>query len=59
MTGQNYGLYCEFGVGDGTSLNQLAEFRPDRFFHGFDSFEGLRDSLTNACRQKATVRPYL
>jgi len=35
------GLYCEFGVGDGITIRQLAELRPDRIFHGFDSFFGL------------------
>jgi hypothetical protein len=35
------GLYCEFGVLNGVSLNYLADKAPERTWHGFDSFEGL------------------
>lgn len=35
------GLVAEFGVYEGTSLIQIAEFFPDRTVHGFDSFVGL------------------
>jgi hypothetical protein len=31
----------EFGVWYGTSINWMANTRPDNVFHGFDSFEGL------------------
>jgi hypothetical protein len=34
------GLYLEFGVASGTSINQLAE-KTSKIVHGFDSFEGL------------------
>jgi hypothetical protein len=34
-------LNLEFGVFSGTTINCLAEERPDLQFHGFDSFEGL------------------
>lgn len=35
------GAFCEFGVYSGTSINCFAEHRPEIFFDGFDSFEGL------------------
>lgn len=35
------GLFLEFGVYSGTSINFFASQRPDVVFHGFDSFEGL------------------
>jgi Methyltransferase domain len=34
------GLYCEFGVWTGLTVNHIAS-RTDRTIHGFDSFEGL------------------
>lgn len=34
------GLYCEFGVESGTSINFIAS-RTNHIIHGFDSFEGL------------------
>ena len=34
-------LNLEFGVFSGTTINCVAEQRPDLQFHGFDSFEGL------------------
>jgi len=34
-------LNLEFGVFSGTTINAIAENRPDLQFHGFDSFEGL------------------
>ncbi|HEX2533019.1 MAG TPA: class I SAM-dependent methyltransferase, partial [Chitinophagaceae bacterium] len=34
------GLYCEFGVWKGNSINYMAR-KVDREFHGFDSFTGL------------------
>jgi|694.fasta_scaffold104684_3 hypothetical protein len=33
--------FLEFGVWQGRSINYMALVRPDCFFHGFDSFEGL------------------
>ncbi|MGZ9014673.1 MAG: TylF/MycF/NovP-related O-methyltransferase [Burkholderiales bacterium] len=35
------GAHCEFGVFSGTTINYLAEQRPDIRFDGFDSFRGL------------------
>ena len=34
------GLYCEFGVGSGTTIKHLAS-KTKHTIHGFDSFEGL------------------
>lgn len=38
------GLYLEFGVFSGNSINQMAETKKDRIFYGFDSFEGLPET---------------
>jgi predicted O-methyltransferase YrrM len=38
---KNEGLYCEFGVHTGGSINFIAERIPQRIIYGFDSFEGL------------------
>lgn len=35
------GLYCEFGVYTGGTINFIAEAAPHQIIHGFDSFEGL------------------
>ncbi|HUY00113.1 MAG TPA: class I SAM-dependent methyltransferase [Candidatus Deferrimicrobium sp.] len=35
------GLFLEFGVWKGFSLNYLSDCRPDKIFYGFDSFYGL------------------
>lgn len=35
------GLYLEFGVYDGTSINFIASYNPTATIYGFDSFEGL------------------
>ena len=40
---KNEGLFLEFGVFSGTSINFFADRRHDVVFHGFDSFEGLPD----------------
>jgi predicted O-methyltransferase YrrM len=37
---QTDGLYCEFGVAGGTSINFIADLLPGKTIHGFDSFEG-------------------
>jgi hypothetical protein len=44
------GLYAEFGVYKGDSINRLARLRPRQVFHGFDSFEGLPESWTLGAR---------
>lgn len=35
------GLFLEFGVFSGTSINQIAKLKPEDAVYGFDSFEGL------------------
>ena len=35
------GLYLEFGVDTGRSINYIANQNKDKKIHGFDSFEGL------------------
>ena len=35
------GLYAEFGVNQGGTINYIAKKKPDSMIHGFDSFEGL------------------
>ena len=35
------GLFLEFGVYNGASINILSKLRPDKIFHGFDTFTGL------------------
>jgi Macrocin-O-methyltransferase (TylF) len=47
------GLYAEFGVYKGDSINRLARLRPHQVFHGFDSFEGLPESWTLGARTGA------
>jgi hypothetical protein len=37
------GLYCEFGVGVGTTINYIAS-KTKHAIHGFDSFEGLPEA---------------
>jgi predicted O-methyltransferase YrrM len=38
------GLYLEFGVATGRTLNHWARLFPQRTMHGFDSFEGLPET---------------
>lgn len=47
------GLYAEFGVYKGDSINRLARLRPNQVFHAFDSFEGLPESWTLGARTGA------
>ena len=37
------GLYLEFGVYSGKTINEIAEAKPEEMIYGFDSFEGLPD----------------
>lgn len=38
------GLYLEFGVYSGKTINQVADLRPEKTIYGFDSFEGLPET---------------
>lgn len=38
------GLYCEFGVATGGTINYIASLIPQKPIHGFDSFEGLPEN---------------
>ncbi len=38
------GLFIEFGVFKGESINQIAKLRPEKTIYGFDSFEGLPEA---------------
>jgi hypothetical protein len=40
------GLFLEFGVRTGTTINQIARRHPRRTIHGFDSFQGLPEAWT-------------
>ena len=45
------GLYAEFGVFSGASINYIAkEIGPDKVIHGFDSFEGLPEDWGTASK---------
>ena len=35
------GLFLEFGVYNGNSINILSKLKPNKIFHGFDTFTGL------------------
>jgi hypothetical protein len=48
------GLYCEFGVYNGASINFIAE-RTHSVVHGFDSFEGLPEDWRPG-REKGTFK---
>jgi hypothetical protein len=47
------GLFLEFGVYKGDSINRLAELRPDLRWYGFDSFEGLPETWRIGAKQGA------
>ena len=38
------GLYLEFGVHVGKSINHISKIKPDKIIYGFDSFEGLPET---------------
>ncbi len=38
------GLYLEFGVHVGKSINYISKIKPDKIIYGFDSFEGLPEA---------------
>lgn len=41
------GLFAEFGVATGRTINHIARLRPSDTIHGFDSFEGLPENWTS------------
>lgn len=48
------GLYLEFGVRTGTTLNYIATLNPGQVIYGFDSFEGLPEAWTGWVQEKGT-----
>jgi hypothetical protein len=47
------GLFLEFGVYKGDSINRLAKLAPTRRWYGFDSFKGLSEAWTPGARKGA------
>jgi hypothetical protein len=47
------GLFLEFGVYKGDSINRMAELVPDAHWYGFDSFAGLPEAWTPGARKGA------
>jgi len=47
------GLFLEFGVYKGASINRLAGLKPNVTFYGFDSFVGLPESWTPGSKKGA------
>jgi hypothetical protein len=41
------GVFAEFGVGPGISINKFSTLYPKKTIHGFDSFKGLSESWRN------------
>jgi len=48
------GLFCEFGVFNGNSINYFADKIPEVTWHGFDSFAGLPDDWKGWSLPKGT-----
>ncbi len=46
------GLFMEFGVRTGSTINHIARKRPDRTVYGFDSFEGLPEEWSGWFQDK-------
>lgn len=53
QVGEDSGLFLEFGVYKGDSINRFADLRPDLRWHGFDSFEGLPEAWTLGAKKGA------
>jgi len=53
LTASDDGLFLEFGVYKGNSINRLAALKPGVIFHGFDSFIGLPEAWNAAARKGA------
>jgi Methyltransferase domain len=51
--GDDSGLFLEFGVYKGDSINRLARLKPGVRWHGFDSFAGLPEAWTLGARAGA------
>jgi predicted O-methyltransferase YrrM len=50
------GLFLEFGVYKGNSINRLAQIKPNVTFYGFDSFVGLPEHWRPGSRKRAFSR---
>jgi len=50
------GLYLEFGVFSGKTINQAADLKPDQTIFGFDSFEGLPETWRTGFYKNAFAR---
>jgi len=50
------GLFLEFGVMHGASINRLARLKPAVTFYGFDSFMGLPESWMGPAKKGAMTR---
>jgi hypothetical protein len=46
------GLYMEFGVRTGSTINHIASLNPETTIYGFDSFEGLPEAWTGWTQDK-------
>jgi len=53
LTAGDDGLFLEFGVYKGNSINRLAALKPGVTFHGFDSFTGLPEAWNVGARKGA------
>jgi hypothetical protein len=53
QVGSDSGLFLEFGVYKGDSINRLAGYRPGVRWYGFDSFVGLPEAWTLGARTGA------
>ncbi len=50
------GLYLEFGVRSGGTINHIARRNPGRTIHGFDSFDGLPEAWSGYTMDKGAFR---